>query len=74
VNGVDGIFEDFIKTISKSLVWIHFHNPEIGHYTQIQNLQIYEEFPRLDKQWTPIEYKTIKIQIRRNLSHTITRI
>jgi hypothetical protein len=74
VNGIDEIFEDFTKTISKYFVWIHFHNLEIGHYTQIQNLQIYEEFPRLDKQWTPIEYKIIKIQIKRNLSHTITRI
>jgi hypothetical protein len=26
VDGVDGIFEDFTKTISKSFVWIHFHN------------------------------------------------
>jgi hypothetical protein len=33
VNGVDGIFEDFIETISKSFVWIHFHNPEIKHNT-----------------------------------------
>ncbi len=24
VDGVDGIFEDFTKTISKSFVWIHF--------------------------------------------------
>jgi len=48
-NGVTRIFEDFIKTISKSLVWIHFHN-QVGHNTQIKNLQIYEEFPRLDKQ------------------------
>jgi hypothetical protein len=49
-NGVVGIFEDFVQTISKSLVWIHFHNPRIGHNVQIKNLQIYEEFPRLDKQ------------------------
>jgi hypothetical protein len=26
MNGVDGIFEDFTKTISKYFVWIHFHN------------------------------------------------
>jgi hypothetical protein len=32
-NGVTRIFEDFIKTISKFLVWIHFHNPQIGHNT-----------------------------------------
>jgi hypothetical protein len=74
VNGIDGILEDFTKTISKSLVWIHFHNPQIGHNTQIKNLQIYDKFPRLDKQWTPIEYKIVKIQIGRNPSHTIMRI
>jgi hypothetical protein len=33
VDGVDGIFENFTKTISKSFVWIHFHNPQIKHYT-----------------------------------------
>jgi hypothetical protein len=27
VNGAHGIFEDFTETISKSFVWIHFHNP-----------------------------------------------
>jgi len=27
VNGVNGKFEDFTKTISKSFVWIHFCNP-----------------------------------------------
>jgi hypothetical protein len=26
VNDAHGIFEDFIETISKSFVWIHFHN------------------------------------------------
>ncbi len=33
MNGVDGIFEGFTKTISKLFVWIHFHNPKIGHNT-----------------------------------------
>jgi hypothetical protein len=61
VNGVDGIYQDFTKTISKILVWLHFHNPQIGHNTRIKNLQIYEEFPRLDKQWTPIGYKIVEI-------------
>jgi hypothetical protein len=27
VNGANGIFENFIENISKSLIWIHFHNP-----------------------------------------------
>jgi hypothetical protein len=31
VNGADGIFKDFIETISKSFVWIHFHIPQIKH-------------------------------------------
>jgi hypothetical protein len=31
VNGADGIFENFIEIISKSFVWIHFYNPQIGH-------------------------------------------
>jgi hypothetical protein len=33
VNGVDEIFEDFRRTISKSFVWIDFHNPHIKHNT-----------------------------------------
>jgi hypothetical protein len=69
VTGVDGILKDFIKNISKKLVWIHFHNIWIKHNTQ----QIYETFLRLNKQWTPIEHKIVKIQIGSNPSHTITR-
>jgi len=61
VNGANGIFEDFTKTISKYFVWIHFHNHQIRHNTWIKNLQIYDEFPGLDKQWTPIELKIIEI-------------
>jgi hypothetical protein len=74
VNGANGIFEDFIESISKSFVWIHFHNPQIGHNALIKNLQIYDEFTRLDKQRTPIECKIAEIQVGNNLSHTITRI
>jgi hypothetical protein len=74
MNGGHGIFEDFTKTISKSFVWIHFHNPQIGHNKRITNLQIYDEFPRLDKQWIPIEHKIAKMQKGNNPSHTITRI
>jgi len=33
VNGAYGIFKDFIETISKSLIWINFHNPWIRHNT-----------------------------------------
>jgi hypothetical protein len=31
MNGANGIFEDFAKTISKKLLWIYFHNLHIGH-------------------------------------------
>jgi hypothetical protein len=51
-----------------------FHNFQIEHNTRIKNLKIYEEFPQLDKQRTPIKYKIVKIQIGSNPSHTITRI
>jgi hypothetical protein len=39
-NNVAGIFENFLEIISKSLVWTHFHNPQIGHSTRIKNLKI----------------------------------
>jgi hypothetical protein len=71
VNGADGIFENFTKTISKSFVWIHFHNPHIRHNIWII---IYDEFRKLDKQWRPIEHKIVEIQIGSNPSHIITRI
>jgi hypothetical protein len=34
----------------------------------------YQKFPRLNKKWTPIEEKMVKIQIGNNSSHIITRI
>jgi hypothetical protein len=30
VNGVDGIFQDYTKTISKSLIWIQFQNLKLN--------------------------------------------
>ncbi len=36
VNGVDGILIFLIKTISKSLTWINFHNLQIEHNTKIK--------------------------------------
>jgi hypothetical protein len=39
-----------------------------------ENLQIYDEFPRFDKQWTLIECKIAKIEISINLPHIITRV
>jgi hypothetical protein len=40
VNGVDGIFENYIETISKKLVWIHFHNFRTVHNIQIKILEM----------------------------------
>jgi hypothetical protein len=40
----------------------------------MKNLQIYDEFLKLDKQWTPIEPEITKIQIGSNPFHTIMRI
>jgi hypothetical protein len=40
----------------------------------MKNLQIYDEFPRFDKQWTLIECKIAEIEIGSILSHIITRV
>ncbi len=63
VNGVDGIFKDYTKTLSKSLIWIHFQNPQIGINTRFEISQTYKEFHGLDKNWTPIELKFVEIHI-----------
>jgi hypothetical protein len=46
----------------------------IGHKTWIKYFHVYEEFPRLDKNLTPIERKVVEIKIGNNPSHTITKI
>jgi hypothetical protein len=74
VNGVDDTFQDYIKSSPKPLIWIHFHNPQIGIKTQIKNFHIYEQFPTIDNKWTPIKQKITKIQIGSNPSYIITRI
>jgi hypothetical protein len=74
VNGSDRIVENFTKRISKYLIWIHFHNLQIRHNTQIHNLQIYKKFQNLTKKWMPIECNIVKIQIGSNPFHTIIRI
>jgi hypothetical protein len=56
------------------LIWIHFHNPQIGRNTQLKNFHIYEQFPTIDNKCTPIEQKNTKIQIGSNASHIITKI
>jgi hypothetical protein len=58
-----------LNTFSWSSDTIH-----VIHNTWIKNLQTYDEFPRLDKQRTPIECKIVEIQIGNNPSHTITII
>jgi hypothetical protein len=37
VNGANDTFEDYIENNSKPLIWIYFHNPQIGINTQIKN-------------------------------------
>jgi hypothetical protein len=74
VNGVDGTFQDYIENNPKPLIWIHFHNPQIGINTQIKNFHIYEQFLTIDNKCTSIERKITKIQIGSNPSHIITRI
>jgi hypothetical protein len=49
VNGIDGMFEEYTKTISKPLIWINFHNPHIGFNTRLENSHIYKKFPALNK-------------------------
>ncbi len=38
-----------------------------------KNFHIYEQFPIINTEWTPIEKKTTEIQIGNNPSHIITR-
>jgi hypothetical protein len=51
MNCADGIFENSTKIISK-FVWIHFHNPQIGHNTWIKNLSwIPKAWQTIDTNW-----------------------
>ncbi len=63
VNNVNGIFQDYTKTIFKLLIWIHFQNLQIGLNRRMKNRHIYENFPNLDKRCTSIKQKVMKIQI-----------
>jgi hypothetical protein len=74
VNGANGTFQDYVENNSKPLIWIHFHNTQIGINTRIKNSHIYEQFSTIDKKWTPIEHKIVEIQINSNPSNIITRI
>jgi hypothetical protein len=55
VNGVDGIFQDYTKTSSKSFIWIYFEYPKTGNNTRLNFFHLYKQFPRLDRSWIGIE-------------------
>jgi hypothetical protein len=74
VDGVDGIFEDYIETISKKLVWIHFHNSRTLHNTQIMKFPNVGTISYTGQTRTPIEHKIVKIKIGNNPSHNIMKI
>jgi len=57
VSGANDTFQNYIKNNPKPLIWIHFHNPQIGINTQIKNFHIYEQFSTIDKKWTSIKQK-----------------
>jgi hypothetical protein len=56
VNGVDWTFKDLTWFFFKSFIWIHFYKSKIGNKTKIKNLHIYQQFPIIKKEWTPIEF------------------
>ncbi len=74
VNGVDGIFQDYTKTSSKSFIWIYFEYPKTGNNTRLNFFHLYKQFPRLDRSWIGIEWNFVEIQIGSNCNHTIKRI
>jgi len=43
VNGVDGNFKVYTESLSKSLIWIHFWNLQIGINIRFENSQMYKE-------------------------------
>jgi hypothetical protein len=30
INGANGTFQDYVENNRKPLIWIYFHNPQIG--------------------------------------------
>jgi hypothetical protein len=55
INNTNEIFQDYTRITFKSLIWIHFQNPQIGLNTRMKNRHIYENFPNLDKTWTQLK-------------------
>ncbi len=74
VNGVDNTFQYYIENNPKPLIWIYFHNPQIGINMKIKNSHIYKQFFTTNKKWTPIEQKIAEIQIGSNPFHIIIKI
>ncbi len=56
------------------MIWIYFHNSQIGMSTQIKNFHFLKQILTIDNKWIPIKQKIAEIQISSNPSHIITRI
>ncbi len=74
INGANGTFQDYVENNRKPLIWIYFHNPQIGINTWIKNSHIYDQFVTTNKKWTLVQQKIAKIQINSDPFHIITRI
>jgi hypothetical protein len=60
VNGVDGIFQDYTKIISKYLIRIQFQNFQIEHKTRIKYFHVYEKFLGLIRIGHQLNVKLLK--------------
>jgi hypothetical protein len=60
VNGVDGILNCLIKTISKFLTCVNFHNLRIGHNTKIKIYKSKKNFSSLKKHGCHLNVKLSK--------------
>jgi hypothetical protein len=36
-NSVNGMFKDYTKSFSKSLIWVQYYNLKIGNKTKMEN-------------------------------------
>ncbi len=36
-NSVNGMFKDYTKSLSKSLIWVQYYNLKIGNKTKMEN-------------------------------------
>jgi len=60
VNDVDGILNFLIKTISKCLTWVNFHNLRIGHDKKIKIYKSKKNFSSLKKHGCRLNVKLSK--------------